>query len=253
MLLLGHRSSNLCGEYFKCKHNATHCRQEIQNHFSLCCFIPIILDSLRGSSVKIGTIQRRLAWPLRKDDTHKSRSVHNFLPQRQRRGQEAGVLNGAFGSFRRSHSLRPGVQLEWWSVVECGKLSHVRTSVGWSSRVCLSCRASTWLPSKQHAPSLPSASNVYDLFITKHYQNITNHYQNITRTLPNITRTLPNITRTLPEHYQTLPEHYQNITRTLPEHYQTLPEHYQTLPEQDQQSKKHTFDNKGETLLQSGG
>ena len=37
------------------------------------------LDSLRGSSVKIGTIQRRLAWPLRKDDTHKSRSVNNLL------------------------------------------------------------------------------------------------------------------------------------------------------------------------------
>jgi hypothetical protein len=36
-------------------------------------------DSLRGSSDKIGTIQRRLAWPLRKDDTHKSRSVPNFL------------------------------------------------------------------------------------------------------------------------------------------------------------------------------
>ena len=36
------------------------------------------LDSLRGSSVKIGTIQRRLAWPLRKDDTHKSRSVNIF-------------------------------------------------------------------------------------------------------------------------------------------------------------------------------
>ena len=32
-----------------------------------------ISDSLRGSSVKIGTIQRRLAWPLHKDDTHKSR------------------------------------------------------------------------------------------------------------------------------------------------------------------------------------
>ena len=41
---------------------------------------PLQLDSLRGSSVKIGTIQRRLAWPLRKDDTHKSRSVNNFLP-----------------------------------------------------------------------------------------------------------------------------------------------------------------------------
>ena len=37
-----------------------------------------VLDSLRGSSVKIGTIQRRLAWPLRKDDTHKSRSVNNL-------------------------------------------------------------------------------------------------------------------------------------------------------------------------------
>ena len=36
------------------------------------------MDSLRGSSVKIGTIQRRLAWPLRKDDTHKSRSVNNL-------------------------------------------------------------------------------------------------------------------------------------------------------------------------------
>ena len=43
-----------------------------------------ILDSLRGSSVKIGTIQRRLAWPLRKDDTHKSRSVNNFLGSTQR-------------------------------------------------------------------------------------------------------------------------------------------------------------------------
>ena len=29
-------------------------------------------DSLRGSSNKIGTIRGRLAWPLRKDDTHKS-------------------------------------------------------------------------------------------------------------------------------------------------------------------------------------
>ena len=38
-----------------------------------------LLDSLRGSSVEIGTIQRRLAWPLRKDDTHKSRSVTIFL------------------------------------------------------------------------------------------------------------------------------------------------------------------------------
>ena len=33
---------------------------------------------LRGTSDKIGTMQRRLAWPLRKDDTHKSWSVPSF-------------------------------------------------------------------------------------------------------------------------------------------------------------------------------
>ena len=32
----------------------------------------------KRSSAKIGTIQRRLAWPLRKDDTHKSRMYHFF-------------------------------------------------------------------------------------------------------------------------------------------------------------------------------
>ena len=36
------------------------------------------LDPLRGASEKIGTIQRRLAWPLRKDDTHTSRMYHFF-------------------------------------------------------------------------------------------------------------------------------------------------------------------------------
>ena len=41
--------------------------------------MPRFSDLLRESSVKIGTIQRRLAWPLRKDDTHKSRSVNNFF------------------------------------------------------------------------------------------------------------------------------------------------------------------------------
>ena len=32
-----------------------------------------------GTSVKIGTIQRRLAWPLRKDDTAKIEMVSNFF------------------------------------------------------------------------------------------------------------------------------------------------------------------------------
>ena len=38
-----------------------------------------LLDSLRRSSAKIGTIQRRLAWPLRKDDTHTNREVYLFF------------------------------------------------------------------------------------------------------------------------------------------------------------------------------
>ena len=37
----------------------------------------ITMDSLRGASVNIGTIQIILARPLRKDDTHTSRSVNN--------------------------------------------------------------------------------------------------------------------------------------------------------------------------------
>jgi len=37
------------------------------------------VDSLRGSSVRIGTMQRRLAWPLRKDDTHKWRGINMFF------------------------------------------------------------------------------------------------------------------------------------------------------------------------------
>jgi hypothetical protein len=36
------------------------------------------MEPLRRSSDKIGTIQRRLAWPLRKDDTHKSRKYETF-------------------------------------------------------------------------------------------------------------------------------------------------------------------------------
>ena len=43
------------------------------------CVPKLRTDSLRRSSDKIGTIQRRLAWPLRKDDTHKSRRVTKFF------------------------------------------------------------------------------------------------------------------------------------------------------------------------------
>ncbi|ESR62113.1 hypothetical protein CICLE_v10018283mg [Citrus x clementina] len=47
---------------------------------------PLFIYRTRGrtgvsseTSDKIGTIQRRLAWPLRKDDTHKSRNGPNFF------------------------------------------------------------------------------------------------------------------------------------------------------------------------------
>ena len=60
------------------------------------------LDSLRGSSDKIGTIQRRLAWPLRKDDTHKSGSVQSFIIQKEAQTKERqffGVGGLLFGQF----------------------------------------------------------------------------------------------------------------------------------------------------------
>ena len=38
----------------------------------------IYVDSLRGSSVKLGTTQIVFAWPLRKDDAHNLRSVNMF-------------------------------------------------------------------------------------------------------------------------------------------------------------------------------
>ena len=40
--------------------------------------------------IKIKPTQRRLAWPLRKDDTHKSRSVPIFLPYRKVSDVECG-------------------------------------------------------------------------------------------------------------------------------------------------------------------
>ena len=43
-----------------------------------------VMDPRKGVSEKNGTIQRRLAWPLRKDDTLKSRMYH-FFPTNQHR------------------------------------------------------------------------------------------------------------------------------------------------------------------------
>ena len=53
------------------------------------------LDSLRGASVKIGAMQRRLARPPRKDDAHKSRSVNKDGESRFIKGGagKQGVMN----------------------------------------------------------------------------------------------------------------------------------------------------------------
>ncbi len=51
-------------------------------------------DPIRRSSVKIGTIQRILAWPLRKDDTHKSRSAANISKARKKSKGETNIKGG---------------------------------------------------------------------------------------------------------------------------------------------------------------
>ena len=72
------------------------------------------------SSDKIGTIQRRLAWPLRKDDTHKSRRVNCFFlvflkrsvdgcfEWRSGRGPEHSSVGRAFDCSCGRHRMVPG-------------------------------------------------------------------------------------------------------------------------------------------------
>ena len=63
-------------------------------------------DSLRGSSVRVGTMQRRLAWPLRKDDTHKSKSDDFYKSLRvlakkikaEQGAARAGILLASFSA-----------------------------------------------------------------------------------------------------------------------------------------------------------
>uniref|UniRef100_A0A0V0GNB5 Putative ovule protein n=1 Tax=Solanum chacoense TaxID=4108 RepID=A0A0V0GNB5_SOLCH len=54
-----------------------------------------------GTSDKIGTIQRRLAWPLRKDDTHKSRNGPNFFAGRRRLCSGQSVFFGRSSAARK--------------------------------------------------------------------------------------------------------------------------------------------------------
>ena len=57
------------------------------------------------TSTKIGTIQRRLAWPLRKDDTHKSRRVDDFFCKILKPG--GGSKGGGLATIERWPKPRP--------------------------------------------------------------------------------------------------------------------------------------------------
>jgi len=58
-----------------------------------CKHRPVVarLDSLWRSSVRFGTIQGTSAWPLRKDDAHKSRSEHRPVVARPRKRRESQI------------------------------------------------------------------------------------------------------------------------------------------------------------------
>ena len=68
-----------------------------------------MLGSLRGPPVKIGTIQRRLTWPLRKEDTRKSRSVYNVVAKLTRRAR----WPLATGIDRNNFTTSGGPRLAW--------------------------------------------------------------------------------------------------------------------------------------------
>ena len=87
-----------------------------------------LLDSLRGSSVKIGTIQRRLAWPLRKDDTHKSRSVNNFFHSRRACNSPGHSLGGGM-PLEKEH-FYPG-RPQWGWMAFLGRFSCTDGILRW--------------------------------------------------------------------------------------------------------------------------
>ena len=67
------------------------------------------MDSLRGSSVKLGTIQRKLPWPLRKDDTRKSRSVNTMLYYHHRDDNDNNSNNRSCTSRSGPRGTRPSM------------------------------------------------------------------------------------------------------------------------------------------------
>ena len=64
------------------------------------------MDSLRGSSVNIEAIQRKSAWPLRKDDTHESNNINTIL---HFRGFDSSIILCLRGGILRSIRNLPEV------------------------------------------------------------------------------------------------------------------------------------------------
>jgi len=127
-------------------------------------------DSLRGSSVKIGTIQRRLAWPLRKDDTHKSRSVNNcfiFLDQ-------CAALSSASSPQQNDPHQSPHTNIHDSNPVpqEHTARSSIRTPARTSTATCISHAASTQ-PFYQHHAAMAQPASSYRKrnikLLDKHY------------------------------------------------------------------------------------
>ena len=73
--------------------------------------------SLR-SSAKIGTIQRRLAWPLRKDDTHKSRMYHFIFFLFRKKMVEQNKLDALSGKKK----VNPPSMSRVWVLRVCGPI-----------------------------------------------------------------------------------------------------------------------------------
>ena len=81
------------------------------------------MDPLRGSSVKFGTVQRGLAWPLRQDDTHKSRSVNKFMAQAQQLRQQADFSDNMMATLE---SIAQKIGLSSKTVEEASEKSSCR-------------------------------------------------------------------------------------------------------------------------------
>ena len=92
------------------------------------------------TSDKIGTIQRRLAWPLHKDDTHKSRNGPNFFLSHSNLRAQCGFLACGFWIV-----LGFGALCRWCCAIISPLVAHFRGIVNssWEALCALPCGGSS--------------------------------------------------------------------------------------------------------------